>query len=616
MSRTYGTLAWDKGVWRVAAEAHVMLRLKRVFERLAKVSFRAAEMTDSPDTCRDLEWFVSRYPLALSPDDARRLAEGSASYAERVRVVENILGEHYSAPSLPLAIPLRDYQARATQLYLARKSLLIADDVGTGKSSIGIGSFCDPRVLPAVVVTLTSLPRQWQREIAKFAPTLHTWIAPSSKAQPLPEWFGHPPDVVILNYAKLGLGDWAGALAKYAHSVIFDECQELRRDGTGKWMAAKHVADACAFRAGLSATPIYNYGGELFNVLEVIAPGFLGTRAEFQREWCAGYGLGGDQDRIRDPKAIGSYLRDQGVMIRRTRHDVGRELPGISRVVHAVEADPAVLARAEGSAVELAQIILRRAGATREERFSASGRFDMLMRQATGVAKAPYVAEFVRLLLESEERILVYAWHREVYTVLLDALREFAPVMFTGSESTSAKLASFDAFTKGGSRVMLMSLRAGAGLDGLQGNCRTVVFAELDWSPGVHEQATGRVARDGQPDPVMSYYLVAENEDSADPYIMQALGLKADQIEGIRDPEKPIVEVLETSEKQIHQLAAAYLARQEKRGRHGRAQTAAAKDDQGEGRGGAPEGARGARPAEGATLQVSGSRRGEPDLPF
>jgi SNF2 family DNA or RNA helicase len=563
--KTYGTLQYktgETGTWRIECEPHVMITLKRVFARLMSQRLTVATLSDAPNICRDLQWFMDRYPLEMTDDDRGRLDCGADIYVQRTEEIERILGEGYEPPSLPLALPLRDYQARATQLYLVRRSLLLGDDVGLGKTAVGIGSLCDKRTLPAVVVTLTALPRQWQREIAKFMPGLHTHVVKKSRAYDLPDWMGHPPDVVIMNYAKLGLGDWPQALAKYARSVIFDECQELRRKDSDKWRACEHLAKACNFRLGLSATPIYGYGGELWNVLEVLAPGFLGSRGEFEREWCGGYSVSGNKDPVRDPKALGSYLRDQGVMLRRTRKEIGRELPPVTKIVHEVEADARVLEKVKNSAVELARIIMQQTEATQERRYTAAGQFDMIMRQATGVAKAPYVAEFCRLLLESEDNILVYAWHRAVYDVLMDGLRDYNPVMFTGSESATEKMKSFDAFTSGKSRVMLMSLRSGAGVDGLQQHCRTVVYGELDWSPGVHEQATGRIARDGQTDPVMAYYLIADNEDSSDPFVMQTLGLKTDQVDGIRDPEataasKPLV----GSEKHIRDLAEAYLKR-------------------------------------------------------
>jgi SNF2 family DNA or RNA helicase len=195
----------------------------------------------------------------------------------------------------------------------------------------------------------------------------------------------------------------------------------------------------------------------------------------------------------------------------------------------------------------------------------ASGEFDMLMRQATGISKAPYVAQFVKMLLESEDKVVVYAWHRAVYDLLMHAWTKsgFRPQLFTGSESPTQKAESVKQFVLGKSRILLMSLRAGQGLDGLQAVTRTVVHAELDWSPGVAEQCDGRVYRDGQADPVMSYYLMAE--DGADPFIASVLGLKRGQIGGVRDPNLPLFEMVDKdSVGGIREMAEQYLRKAER----------------------------------------------------
>jgi SNF2 family DNA or RNA helicase len=104
-----------------------------------------------------------------------------------------------------------------------------------------------------------------------------------------------------------------------------------------------------------------------------------------------------------------------------------------------------------------------------------------------------------------------------------------------------------------------MSLRSGAGVDGLQGHCHIAVFGELDWSPGVHEQCIGRVHRDGQNDPCVAYFLIAE--DGADPVIADVLGVKREQIEGVRNPNHALIERLDTGENNIRRLAREFLAK-------------------------------------------------------
>jgi hypothetical protein len=90
--------------------------------------------------------------------------------------------------------------------------------------------------------------------------------------------------------------------------------------------------------------------------------------------------------------------------------------------------------------------------------------------------------------------------------------------------------------------VLIMSLRSGAGLDGLQEVCHVGVFGELDWSPGMHDQCIGRLNRDGMDhsEPVVAYFLTCDF--GSDPTVMEALGVKRGQAEPIRDPEASLFE--------------------------------------------------------------------------
>jgi hypothetical protein len=67
------------------------------------------------------------------------------------------------------------------------------------------------------------------------------------------------------------------------------------------------------------------------------------------------------------------------------------------------------------------------------------------------------------------------------------------------------------------------------------------------------------VFRDGQPDPVTAFFLVTE--EGSDPTMSQALGLKTEQVEGIRNPDKELVETLQVDEDRIRTLAKNYLAK-------------------------------------------------------
>lgn len=320
----------------------------------------------------------------------------------------------------------------------------------THNTASAICSFADPRTLPALVVTLTHLPMQWANEIARFAPKLRTHIIKKGTPYNLAlgsrgkrcegkhrwkidehvaggsacMWCGVSredayhgrvpkdfPDVVIMNYQKLS--GWAETIAPLVRSIVFDEAQELRRDESDKYKAAEHIRERVPYCIGLTGTPIYNYGGEIFNVLNIIKPHALGDSAEFAREWCES--TYGDKPRIKDPKAFGLYVRDSGLMLRRTRAEVGREIPPVSIVPHHIDADPEALQKIESSAAELARIILREGEVNKGDKMHASEELSNVLRQATGIAKAPFVADFVRLLVESGEKIVLFGWHRACF---------------------------------------------------------------------------------------------------------------------------------------------------------------------------------------------------------
>jgi len=555
VSGPVGTVELDGNMLVVEARPHVALQFRRMFVGAHRRKACVFELVATPERAYDVHWFSTRYPLQVAPDSAARFAELVAQHERKLAAIAELYEAGYVPREFDLAIPPREYQRMAADLLVRAGSLLIADEVGTGKTCTAICALAAPGSLPAVVVTMTHLTRQWEREIARFAPRLRVHrirkgepyaftdvrveVDPDTKRRRVMRNKG-VPDVILINYHKLHR--WAETLSGIARAVIFDECQELRHSGTHKYTAARAIAEAADVRGGLTATPVYNYGVEIYNVMDVVAPGQLGTAKEFLDSWCGGGG-DGDERQVRDgkamvsdPAALGSYLRETGLMIRRTRKDVGRELPALTLVRHVVECDPESIAQATADVAELARRVLDRIGSPLEQ-MRAAGEIDYKLRQATGIAKAAAVAEFVRLLVESGERVVLYAWHHEVYALLqshFDRGVQIPYALYTGKQSDKQKDDARARFVDGDAQVMIISLRAGAGLDGLQRVCRTCVTAELDWSPAVMHQDHGRVHRDGQQHPVMAYVLVAE--EGSDPVIEDVLGIKHAQSQWLLNP--------------------------------------------------------------------------------
>lgn len=547
--KTHGNAIYDgkHNGWLIRCEPHVALRLKRVFAKIDSKKVGELFLSNTSENARDLEWFMERYPLECSHPDV--LKKSADAHRDRESLVNSLLAGTNQTVDFPMALPPREYQAQAAAIARVNGGLLLADDVGLGKTVSAIAAFTNPQLMPCLVVALAHLPPQWTAAIQKFAPHLRCHTLKKGTPYDLRGKDGLLPDVIISSYHKLH--GWAETLAPILRTVVFDECQELRHAGTAKWNAATYLAQRLTCRMGLSATPIYNYGHEMWNVMEAIAPGALGNRSEFITEWCH------DGQTITHPQAFGQYMRDSGLMLRRTRREVGRELPGLTSIPHPIECDADALERLGSGCDELAEIILHGGELFRGQKMQAAAEFDMRMRQATGIAKAPYVAAFVRMMAEQGEPVVLYGWHREVYSIWQRLLSDLNPVLYTGTETPVQKERSKQSFIHGESKVLCISLRAGAGLDGLQDVCSTVVLGELDWSPGVHEQCIGRVYRDGQQRPVFAYFLLSNS--GSDPVIADVLGLKTQQIDGIRNPKQELLEKLEVDPDHIKKLAEAYL---------------------------------------------------------
>lgn len=543
--------------WIIEAEPHVMIRVKRMFTRVNLYRRGEVSIAATDEVARDLQWLLGRFPFKIDDVALARLHREAGEHRAKEETVEAILrGDHPHLRLVDPARPARDYQSVAADLAIATGRLLITDDVGLGKSMTGALVLRAPDALPALIVTLTHLPHQWVEELRKTLPGLKVHIVRRGEPYDLKNLRGMDgePDVLVMNYHKLA--KWADHLTGIMRSVIYDEAQELRREMSMKYEAAAQIADAARYKVGLTATPVYNYGGEIWNVMNVLAPDALGTKEEFVREW--GAGSWADHVMVRDPEALGSYLRSEGLMIGRTRKEVGRELPDVIRIVQKVEADEETLDKLSGDAVEMARLIMS-SDADGKDRWKASGELDWRLRQATGIAKAPYVAAFVRLLLESEKQVVLFGWHRAVYELWAEQLRDLNPIFYTGTESPNQKLQAEAAFKCGHARILIMSLRAGAGLDGLQERAHVAVFGELDWSPQVHGQCIGRLHRDGQDDPVVAYFLLAD--EGSDPVIAEVLNLKRMQSEPMVKKDWKLVEPASAAPNRIRLLADEVLRR-------------------------------------------------------
>jgi hypothetical protein len=121
-------------------------------------------------------------------------------------------------------------------------------------------------------------------------------------------------------------------------------------------------------------------------------------------------------------------------------------------------------------------------------------------RKAVAMAKLPECIQYIKDLLLTNHKLVVFAYHRDVMYGLQEALSEYGVSMIIGGMSPSNKDDAVQAFVKSSLyRVFLGQVQAaGESIDGLQKVCNYGVFVESSWVAKDIKQPIGRLRRMGQ----------------------------------------------------------------------------------------------------------------------
>ena len=530
----YGTLSYNRKskCWTIKGEPCVTEMAKRLFPGSERKRGEA-RFTANRRIIGEVNWLMMRYPLEIAARDRvlwEKAITSAREYAlRRQEAMRTPLRSN--PPQGTFEGSLREFQKEGLSFLLANERTLLADEMGLGKTVQALACLAATGDMPALLVVPPHLMRNWESEARRFlrisGKPPRVCVIKGLKPYDLPE-----ADIYIIHY--LLLRGWKQALPQVGfRAVIFDEIQELRHAGTEKYSAASLLAERCERVIGLSGTPIYNRGAEIWNVINILDFHCLGDWESFTREWCDGYG----NHIVRDPALLGAHLKREGLILRRTKQEVLSELPPKRKLVQEIDADDKVYR-------ELMRPVMEMLGSLRElhpeakERALLEERISAGERQATGAAKAPFVAAFVRALLDSDEKVLLFAHHHAVMDIYERELRAYKPAFITGRENTAQKDISVQRFMSGETNLCVISLRSAAGLNLQRASC--VVFGELDWSPAVHSQAEDRAHRMGQQDSILCYYLVAPQGSDRD--MQDALGLKVSQFVQLMGDRAPDVQ--------------------------------------------------------------------------
>jgi SNF2 family DNA or RNA helicase len=137
--------------------------------------------------------------------------------------------------------------------------------------------------------------------------------------------------------------------------------------------------------------------------------------------------------------------------------------------------------------------------------------------------KLDAVIEYVK---EIDEPVVIFGWHREFLERISEAINGS---LYYGDLSPKQKEKSKADFLAGKTKAFVANIQsAGTGLDGLQHVASHCVFAEIPWTFAEIAQATDRLHRFGQKDPVLADLIVLKG--GVESYILNTV-LKKEQRE-------------------------------------------------------------------------------------
>jgi len=417
---------------------------------------------------------------------------------------------------------------------LQHPNVLLADEMGLGKTiqAIGFINAC-PEIKTVLVVCPATLKSNWQRELNKW------FTRKRSIAVVNGQW--SDAQVVIINYDILG--KWTAKIhAQPWDLLIVDESHYLKNSKAqrtanvlGKWNKdpAKKIAPILAKRRWmLTGTPIVNRPAELWTLIHALDPETWKNWKRYVETYCNAFQTrwGWDISGARNLDELQRKLRET-IMVRRMKADVLTELPPKRRQIislpagscdAALDAEREAEARIEERTKSLrVQAELAKADGddtAYTEAVAAMSREWMIdfteisrVRHETAIAKAPLVAEYCKEILDSVEKLVIFAWHADVIDLLMRQLAEFHQVSLTGQTQQDRRQGIVDTFqTDPACRVFVGNMQA-AGVGITLTAASTVIFGELDWVPGNITQAEDRCHRIGQTDNVTVYHVVLEN---------------------------------------------------------------------------------------------------------
>lgn len=408
-------------------------------------------------------------------------------------------------------------------LYEMRGRAILADEVGLGKT-IEAGLILKEYMVRGLVrkvliLVPASLVLQWVRELnQKFG------IAAVAQKKTY-MWTQYDVIVASMDTAKRE-PHRSIVLDQEYDMLIIDEAHKLKNRKTTNYQFVLNIRKKYCLL--LTATPVQNDMGELYNLITLLKPGQLGGQSRFQADYVAHKRMPKNEERLQAELAK--------VMIRNRRSDGGvsftkrhvRNIPltlseeewtlyrGVTDFVRQRSKDAGCGAGNLLSLVTLQREVCSSRDAvfltlvnlfkkTPEDSPYRNRIWELvhLIKQITANTKAEKTME---LISGMGEKAIVFTEYRATQEYLLHFFksRGLSAVPYRGGMNRGKKDWMMDLF-RGRAQVLVATEAGGEGIN-LQ-FCRNIINFDLPWNPMRVEQRIGRVHRLGQEQDVHIYNL-------------------------------------------------------------------------------------------------------------
>jgi len=222
---------------------------------------------------------------------------------------------------------LKPYQVEAVAKMVERKKMLVAYEMGLGKTPMTIAAIEELKeqgeiTKPILVIALSSLKYQWEKEIKKFSDASTSVIDGSKTTRMVRwsremEWEVHT-NYVICNYETI-VNDWNHIKHYDWGAVVCDEATAVKGFRSQRSKRVKELARQVPVRFALTGTPIENgRPEELYSIMQFVDPTLLGRFDLFDQTFIVRNHFGGVQ-RYRNLPIFHEKMKQ--VAVRKTQKD-------------------------------------------------------------------------------------------------------------------------------------------------------------------------------------------------------------------------------------------------------------------------------------------------------